>query len=170
MAKAAPPFSAVIDPDDESFAPPGDMPSRIVAYCEKTGQRPPQSKGSLVRTILESLALRYRAVLSGLEQVVGYRVDTLHIVGGGSQNGLLNRFAADALGRKVVAGPVEATAAGNVLVQLLAMGEIDSLHAGRDLIRRSFKLTSLPPTEAAAWDAAYERFLGLPSGDQSSMV
>ena len=94
--------------------------------------------------------------------MVGYRVDTLHIVGGGSQNGLLNRFAADALGRKVVAGPVEATAAGNVLVQLLAMGGIDSLRAGRDLIRRSFELTSLLPTEASAWDAAYERFLSLP--------
>ncbi len=162
MAHTARPFSAVIDPDDDTFVAPGDMPARIGAYCRKSGQNPPQTKGALTRTILESLALRYRTILAGLEEVVGHSVDTLHIVGGGAQNGLLNQFSANALNRRVIAGPVEATAAGNILVQMLAMGEIDSLQEGRDLLRRSVRLTRYLPGDTASWDAAYERFSRLP--------
>ena len=162
MAEMAIPFAAIINPDNEAFLPPGDMPARICAYCERTGQQPPPSKGAVVRTILESLALRYRKVLADVEKAVGYRVDVLYIVGGGAQNQLLNQFAANSLRRKVVAGPVEATSVGNIMVQLMAMGEIDSLQAGRDLIRRSFKLMTYHPTDTASWDTAYQRFSRLP--------
>ena len=161
MAGSAPPFSTIIDPDHGSFAQPGDMPGRISDYCEETGQQPPSSRGALVRTILESLALRYRAVLEGLEEAVGYRVDTVHLVGGGARNALLNQFTANSVNREVIAGPVEATSAGNVLMQLLAMGEIDSLREGRDIVRRSFEMATYRPLDTAAWDAAYERFQGL---------
>jgi rhamnulokinase len=158
LAARAPAFAALVNPDDAAFLPPGDMPARIRAFCRKTGQKPPADKGALVRCALESLALTYRRVLGRLERVTGQRVEVLHIVGGGSQNALLNQFAADAIGRPVVAGPVEATAAGNVLVQLLATKEIRSLAEGREVIRRSFPTTVFQPRDTAAWDAAYERF------------
>jgi rhamnulokinase len=161
MAEAAPPFSAIINPDNETFLLPGDMPSRITAYCRQTGQEPPPSKGALIRTILEGLALRYREVLARLEETVGHSIGALHVVGGGAQNALLNQFTANCLNLKVIAGPVEATAVGNILMQLMAMGEIDSLHAGRDIIRRSFDLATYRPTDTGAWDAAYEQFLKL---------
>ncbi|RPI25172.1 MAG: rhamnulokinase, partial [Chloroflexota bacterium] len=109
LAAEAKPFTAVIDPDDSSFLHPGDMPARIRAYCQKTGQRVPETKGEIVRTALESLALKYRRALSCLEDLVGVRLEPVHIIGGGTQNGLLNQLSADALGRSVIAGPVEAT-------------------------------------------------------------
>lgn len=163
LAEAAPPFFGLIDPDDERFVPPGHMPRRITEYCRETGQEPPHDRGSLVRTILESLALRYRTVLEGLEAAVGHTLDTLHIVGGGAQNELLNQLTASSIGRRVVAGPVEATSAGNVLMQMMAMGEIGSLQEGRDIVRRSFELTTYDPADRDAWDAAYRRFLELAS-------
>ena len=158
MAGSAPPFSAIIDPNHGAFVRPGDMPGRISDYCEETGQQPPSSRGALVRTILESLALRYRAVLEGLEEAVGYRVDTVHLVGGGARNALLNQFTANSVHREVVAGPVEATSTGNILMQLIATGEIGSLREGRDIVRRSFEIATYSPLDTAAWDAAYERF------------
>ena len=161
MADAAAPFSAIIDPDNPSFTPAGDMPSRVVEFCLKTGQEPPTTRGEMVRTILESLALRYRVVLEAIEGIIEERKDTLHIVGGGGQNFLLNQFTANALGRQVVVGPVEATAAGNVLMQLFSDGEISSLAEGRDIIRRSFELTSYIPEDADEWDEAYGRFQGI---------
>jgi sugar (pentulose or hexulose) kinase len=112
----------------------------------------------MVRCILESLALKYRRTLESLEELAGYRVDTLHIVGGGSQNRLLNQFTANATGRRVVTGPVEATAAGNALVQLIALGEIRGLAEGREVIRRSFEASSYEPSSAAAWNDAWNRF------------
>ena len=161
MAEVSDPFTAIIDPDDPSFTPAGDMPARIVDFCARTGQVPPSTRGEVVRTILESLALRYRMVLETIEGIVDSRMDTLHIVGGGGQNLLLNQFTANAVGRTVVAGPVEATAAGNVLMQMVAVGEISSLAEGREVIRRSFELTTYVPEDGDEWDRAYERFQGI---------
>lgn len=160
-ARSAPPFAAIIDPDDARFARPGDMPARIRAYCDETGQQPPATRGALVRTILESLALRYRWTLDGLENVLGHPIEVVHVVGGGSRNDLLNQFAADSLGRPVLAGPTEATAIGNVLLQLHAIGEINSLREGRELVRRSFKVVAYNPADTSVWRPAYERFLRL---------
>ena len=159
MAEASTPFAAIIDPDDPSFTSPGDMPSRIADYCSRSGQTPPSTRGEVVRTILESLALRYRMALEAIEDIVDSRMDTLHIVGGGGQNLLLNQFTANAVGRPVVVGPVEATAAGNVLMQMVASGEISSLDEGREIIGRSFELTTYLPENGDEWAEAYERFL-----------
>ena len=161
MAEASAPFTAIIDPDDPSFTPPGDMPARIADFCARSGQPAPSTRGEFVRTILESLALRYRMVLETIEGIVNRRQDTLHVVGGGGQNVLLNQFTANAVGRPVVVGPVEATAAGNVLLQMVAAGEISSLSEGREIIRRSFELTTYLPEDAVEWDEAYERFQGV---------
>jgi rhamnulokinase len=161
MAAAARPFSAVINTDAGEFLAPGDMPARVAAACRRAGMPPPDGRGEMARTVLESLALRYRWTLGKLEELVGHPLETLHIVGGGSQNQLLNQFTADAIGRPVVAGPVEATAAGNVLMQMLATGYLSSLAEGRELIRRSFETKVYLPRETAAWDEAYGRFLTL---------
>jgi sugar (pentulose or hexulose) kinase len=158
MAAEAPPFQATIDPDDEAFLSHGDMPARIQAYCRRTGQPVLEGKGPMVRSILEGLALKYRLNLERLERIVGRELEPLHIVGGGTQNKLLNQLTADATGRLVLTGPVEATALGNILMQALALGEIGSLQEGRELIRRSFPVEKYAPRTAARaeWDRAYE--------------
>lgn len=158
MAEESTRFVAVIDPDDPSFVQPGHMPARIAEFCERTQQAPPSNRGETVRTIMESLALRYRMVIDAIEGVAGQSIDTLHIVGGGGKNLLLNQFTANSIGRPVVVGPIEATAAGNILMQLLAMGEISSLSEGREIIRRSFDLTVYFPEDVDEWDDAYDRF------------
>ncbi len=158
MAEASAPFTATIDPDDPSFTPAGNMPARVVDFCARTGQSPPPTRGEVVRTILESLALRYRMVLETIEGIVDSRMDTLHIVGGGGQNLLLNQFTANAVGRPVVVGPVEATAAGNILMQMVAAREIASLAEGREIIRRSFELSTYFPEGSDVWEEAYGRF------------
>jgi rhamnulokinase len=159
LAEAAPPFSAFLDTDAGDFLAPGDMPRRIADYCARGGQAAPRDAGAIARVVLESLALKYRWTLEKLEELLGYRADALHIVGGGSQNELLNRFTADAIGRPLVAGPVEATAIGNVMMQMLAVGEIGSLEEGRDVVRRSFEARAYAPRDTGAWDAAYEKYL-----------
>ncbi len=159
MAAAAPPFTAVIDPDDSSFLAPGDMPSRIVEFCQRTGQTPPIGKGSLIRVALESLALKYRWVVEKLEELAQQPIEVVHIVGGGTQNKLLNQFAANATGRRVVTGPIEATAIGNILMQMLAVGQIGSLAEGRELVARSFPLETYLPQEKQVWTDAYQRIL-----------
>ena len=161
MAEASAPVTAIIDPDDPSFTPAGDMPVRIADFCDRTGQAGPSTRGEVVRTILESLALRYRMVLDTIEGIAEDRADTLHIVGGGGQNLLLNQFTANAVGRPVVVGPVEATAAGNILMQMVASGEISSLAEGREIIRRSFELTMYVPEDSDVWEEAFERFQGI---------
>lgn len=161
LAAEAPSFVAVIDPDDADFAHPGSMPERIKAYCQRTGQPEPDTIGSIARTIFESLALRYRWVLEKLEAIRGQRLERLHIIGGGSQNKLLNQFTANALNRPVVAGPSEATAIGNILLQMLALGDIASLEQGRELVRFSFETELYLPGETGPWDEAYARFLAL---------
>jgi rhamnulokinase len=157
-AAAAEPFVGLVDPDHDDFGSPGDMPSKIQDFCKRTDQRIPQDRGTIVRTALESLALKYRFVLERLEEMAGYRLDTLHIVGGGTQNKLLNQFAANAVEREVVTGPVEATSAGNILMQLYASGEIASLSEGRELIRRSFETETYTPEESGSWQDAFQRF------------
>jgi rhamnulokinase len=159
LATEAPAFGALIEPDAHDFLRPGDMPARIRDFCQRTGQRPPESKGAIVRCALVSLALKYRWVLEKLEALLGERLETIHIVGGGSQNQLLCQLAADATQRPVVAGPVEATAAGNVLMQAMARGRIASLDEAREVVRRSFEVTTYEPRAVAGWDEAYARFL-----------
>lgn len=159
QAKQARPFAAVIDPDCPDFASPGDMPARIRAFCKRTGQKAPSDMGGIVRTIYESLALKYRRVFGMLEELTGRRIGTLHVVGGGSQNILLNPCTANALQRPVVCGPVEATALGNLMMQLMATGEIGSLDEGREIVRDSFATKTWEPQDAPAWDAAYAKFL-----------
>jgi rhamnulokinase len=161
MAAEAPAFGPLVSLSDSRFLAPGDMPARIQAYCQETGQSVPQSRGEITRCALESLALEYRWVAERLDEIVGRQLPTIHIFGGGSQNRLLNQFAADATGRSVVAGPVEATAIGNILVQALALGHITNLAEGRALVRRSFRVESYEPADGAGWDQAYEKYLQL---------
>lgn len=164
-AAVAPPFHAVIDPD--AFLEPGHMPERIGAWAREHGEAVPQDVGTFTRVILESLALRYRQVLESLEELTSRSIETIHILGGGSQNSLLNQMVADCTRRTVVAGPTEATAAGNVLVQAMGAGLIGSLNELRRVVRRSFPLetfTPRPDSNGAEWDAAYERFRKLRGG------
>jgi len=158
LASGAPAFTAFIDVDAREFATPGNMPARICAHCEATGQPVPQDRGTVARVVFESLALKYRRTLEMLDQLAGRRHAVLHIVGGGTQNRLLSQFAANATGRPVVAGPIEATAAGNALMQMLATGAISSLSEGRAIIRRSFDTEEFEPQKTDAWDEAYARF------------
>ena len=165
LAKAAPAFAAFVQPDDWNFVRPGDMPNRIQEYCVNSGQAAPQDKGAIIRCALESLAFRYRWVLERLEELTGKKRSTINIVGGGCQNALLCQFTADATGRTVIAGPVEATATGNILLQALALGHISSLEEGRAIVRNSFDVITYEPQNAAAWDAAYPRYLAIAEKD-----
>jgi rhamnulokinase len=151
----------LLDPDAEEFSKPCDMPQAIRSYAEKTGQPVPETPGEYTRAILESLALRYRGLVTQLREWMPDLPDTLHIVGGGSQNALLNQMAADATGLRVVAGPVEATAIGNVLAQLMAAGEISSLEEGREIVRASFEPQVFEPQTSASWDEKAGRFAAL---------
>jgi len=159
MAAQATPLQSVVDPDYPEFLKHGDMPARIRAFCQMTDQPVPQSKGEVIRCALESLALKYRWVLERLEEILSRRLEPIHIVGGGTQNRLLNQLAADATGRQVVTGPIEATAAGNVITQAMALGHIASLEEGRRIVRHSFDVATYEPTNVAEWDEAYGRFL-----------
>jgi rhamnulokinase len=156
MAEAAPAMTAFIDPDDERFLRPGDLPARIRAFCRETGQPEPDDHGTLFRVILESLALRYAVVLAELAAASGVEPDGVHVVGGGANNALLNRLTAGATGLRVEAGPVEATAIGNLLVQAVATGHLATLAEGRELVRRSFPTTTFDP--AGDWATARARF------------
>jgi rhamnulokinase len=149
---------AWIDPDAAEFARSCDMPEVIGAWIEKSGQRRPTSQAQLVRTILESLALKYRKTLEGLKALQSGLPDTLHVVGGGCRNSLLNQMTADATGLRVVAGPVEATACGNVIAQMLARGDISSLAEGRSILAESFDPEIFEPTDPAPWDAKAKAF------------
>lgn len=158
LAEAAPPRSAFVEPDNPSFLLPVSMPSAIAEYCRKTGQAVPDSPGAFVRVCLESLALKYRWVMERLEELLGRRLQVIHIVGGGSQNRLLNQLTADCCKRVVLAGPVEATSIGNILVQMLGLGWLSSLEEARAVVRQSFPLERFEPREPDVWDEAYGRF------------
>ncbi len=155
----APHFAALIDPDDPGFLNPPDMPEAVAAYCRRTGQAVPPTRAAMVRAILESLALKYRFVLDQLREVLGHPIEKIHIIGGGARNVLLCQLTADATGLPVVAGPAEATAVGNILVQAMALGLVSSPAGMRRIIRESFPLESYRPAgPPAEWDAAYGRF------------
>lgn len=161
LAAAARPFLAVVDPDYAEFLPPGDMPSRIRAYCRETRQPVPETKGEIVRCAMEGLALRYRWVLERTEEMLRTTLNPIHIVGGGTKNELLSQLTSSAIGRRVITGPSEATATGNVLVQALALGLVDSLADGRRVVRNSFPVKTFEPGDRSGWDSAYARFLSL---------
>ncbi len=157
MAENAAPFAGHIDVDDSSFLPPGDMPKRVTDYLAKTGQKTTKDKGQIIRIILESLALRYRAVMEAIEDATGQTVDVLHIVGGGIQNELLCRFTANALGKKVITGPIEATASGNILMQAIATGQNKTLAEAREIVRKSFEMKEFQPQDTAEWLKQYKK-------------
>jgi rhamnulokinase len=152
------PLQHLIDPDDSSFVLPQHMPQAVVAFCAKTGQSTPFGPGQVTRTILESLALKYRQVLELLERLTGTKFREIRIVGGGSRIDLLNQFTADATGRRVLAGPVEATALGNLGMQMLATRAVGSLNEARDLISTSFPARIFEPKDTDHFEEAYKRF------------
>ncbi len=161
LAESARPFVSLVDPDDASFILPPSMPAAIAEFCHTTGQPAPAEPGAVVRCALESLALRYRWVLERLEELTGRRLETIHVVGGGSQNTMLCQFTADACNRLVVAGPVEATAIGNVLVQALGLGLVGSLAEARAILRHSFDVRTYEPRQVERWHEPYQRWLRL---------
>lgn len=161
MSATAAPFQAMLNPDDNTFLNPSNMPAAITEYCKRTSQRPPMGVAETVRCIVESLAMKYRWVIERLEEVTSRKIETIHIIGGGSQNKLLCQATADATGCTVLAGPIEATALGNVLVQALATGRIESIAEGRSVVGRSFPQIEYDPRDTAAWDEPYARFLSL---------
>ena len=159
-AARVPAFTALVDPDDARFLPPGDMPARIAAYCTETGQTPPQSQSETVRCILDSLALAYRRSVRRAAELSGRPVENVHLVGGGARNTLLCQLTADACGLPVMAGPVEAAAIGNALVQARTGGVLSGgLAELRALIRSTHDVRLYLPTTGAevAWRAAEER-------------
>lgn len=161
LAVESDPFMAVINPDDDAFFHPGDMPEHIRQYCQKTGQHIPQTKSEVLRVALESLALKYRWVLERTEELSGKRLEPIHIIGGGTKNRLLNQLTADATDRMVVTGPVEATAIGNVLMQAIGLGHLGSLAEAREVVRNSFEVEEYHPGNREGWDEAYAKLLEL---------
>jgi rhamnulokinase len=154
LAAKAPALRSIVNLDDPRFLNPPDMPKAIQDFCRETGQPVPKTAGELVRCAYESLALKYRQVLGWLEELTGNRLEVIHIVGGGSKSDMLNQFTADACQRPVIAGPVEATAMGNLLVQIRASGELSSLAEMREVVRRSSQVRTYQPGEAGPWEAA----------------
>jgi len=151
-------FAVFVDPNDASFYNPANMEEAIVAFCRKTGQEPPRDRGTMLRSVYESLALKYRAVGEQIAAVSGTSNRVVHIVGGGSKNELLNQFTANACGLKVVAGPEEATAIGNAMVQARGLGVIFDMGDAKELVRAAFPIREYRPRDRPAWEAAYRRF------------
>jgi len=158
LASEASPFGPLIDPDDPSFFNPSNMEEAIQAFCKRTEQPAPKDRGTILRTVYESLAFKYRMVNEQICEVCENETKTVHIVGGGSKNKLLNQFASDCMGMPVLAGPEEATAVGNFMVQALGLGCIESLHEALPLIRSAFPIETFEPKDAASWNAEYDRF------------
>jgi len=158
LAMSAPAHESFIDPDDPVFASPGGMPDKICDYCARTGQKVPQSKGAILRVATESLALKYSVIFDGFTSLSGKTFDCLHAGGGGIQNEFLAQATASALGVDVIAGPVEATSCGNIIVQMMATQHIPDLATGRQLIRDSFDFITYQPEDSASWKEARERF------------
>jgi rhamnulokinase len=159
LAAAARPLVSFINPDASDFLAPENMPETIRRFCARAGQPVPADEGAILRCALDSIAMKFRHLLGMCEQLAGGRIDTIHIVGGGTKNRLLCQAGADASGRRVVAGPVEATSIGNLMMQAVAAGDVASIAEARDVIRRSFAVDEYEPKNTPAWDEAYERFL-----------
>ena len=162
LAGEAEPFRTLVATGWPLLAEPGGMPAKLRAYARATGQPEPDTPGRLVRCCLESLALTYARVLDQLEAVLARRFEVLHIVGGGSRNGVLNRMTADATGRVTVVGPAEATAVGNLLVQAMGSGEVADPATIRRIVRASFPTGTIRPRPDPAWDRARECWAALP--------
>lgn len=160
-AVASEPLKCLINPDDLSFQTPGNMSRRIQEYCEKTGQYVPQTKGEIVRCIFDSLAMCYRRTVEMMDDVTGKKTPFINIVGGGTKEEPLCRLTADACGRPVYTGPVEATALGNIAVQAIALGELRDVKEARSVIADSFEIKCFEPHNTEMWDAGYEKFLKL---------
>lgn len=161
-AKEATPFRSFIDPDDASFATPGDMPGKIREFCRRTNQPVPETVGEIVRCIYQSLALKYRKTAESIETIIGKDIRTIHVVGGGTKDHFLSQMTADACNMQVIAGPEEATAIGNLMMQAIAAGAVSSLAEARKIVAASFDVkTYAPSADRAAWDQAYQRFLAL---------
>lgn len=158
LARREPAFTCFIDPDAPEFASPGDTPGKIRAFCERTGQRMPETDGALVRCIYESLAMKYRFAIEQTQKNTGKRFEILHLLGGGTKDSFLCQMAADSLGIPVIAGPTEATALGNILLQLIALGDIPDLDYGRKLIRTQEKVTEYSPNSRPELEEAYHLF------------
>ena len=158
LAMAAKPLRSLVNLNDPRFLNPPDMPKAIQEFCRKTKQLVPKTDGELVRCAYESLALKYRETLEALEALTGEKIEVIHIVGGGSLNKLLNQFTADACQRPVLAGPVEATALGNLLTQIRADGEVGSLAEMREVVRRSTAVETFQPDVKSNWDRAAQIF------------
>jgi rhamnulokinase len=163
LAAKAPALRSLVNPDDPRFLNPADMPKAIQSYCAETGQPVPKSEGELVRCAYESLALKYRQVLGWLEELTGNSIEVIHIVGGGSKSEILNQFTADACQRPVLAGPVEATALGNLLVQVRSSGELSSLADMRKVVAKSSEVQTFNPGRFERWESAVAKFESLPA-------
>ncbi len=161
LSASARPLVSFINPDAAEFLAPDNMPEAIRRFCRRTGQAVPGDEGAVLRCGLESIAMKFRHVLGMCESLIGGRIETIHIVGGGTRNRQLCQAAADACGRRVVAGPVEATAIGNLMVQAISAGDVGSIAAAREVIRRSFDVEEYEPRNTKVWDDAYPRFLNL---------
>ncbi|QGJ70225.1 Carbohydrate kinase FGGY [Planctomycetales bacterium 10988] len=159
MAAKAPALESFIDPDHGAFASPSDMPQAIAEFCSDTGQKVPHEHDAFIRCAIDSLAMKQRYVLEGLEKLAGHPIKKIHVVGGGTQNELLCQATANATGRLVIAGPVEATAIGNLVMQAISAGSIGSLAEARQIVRKSFPTKTYEPQDAGRWEEAYEHFL-----------
>jgi rhamnulokinase len=161
LTAEAPALRSLLFVGDNRFLAPGNMMARIQEFCSESNQSVPQTDAEIVRCILESLALEYRWATEKLRELSGKILPVIHIIGGGSRNRLLNQFTADATGCQVIAGPVEATAIGNILLQAIGLHHLSSLAEGRALVFRSFDMTAYEPRTSSAWDEAYNRYLAL---------
>jgi rhamnulokinase len=160
-AEKAPPFRSLIDPNDPIFHDPGEMTPRINGYCSQTGQESPMSIGEHIRCVYESLALNYRYAFGQLDEIVGVRPPVIHVIGGGSLNRVLNQMTADSIGVQVVTGPVEATALGNAIVQLVSLGELGGVSEAREVLSESLEMQVYSGRKTGGWDEAYKRFTEL---------
>ncbi len=155
------PFKCLINPDDDMFLNPGNMPDAIVKYCKATGQPVPENKGEVARCIYESLVLKYRYTINNIENITGKKIEKLHIIGGGAYNEMLNQLTANAVGIPVIAGPTEATAIGNIMMQAKALGVVNSVSEIREIVSNSVDVITYVPKPELDWDSAYKRFLKL---------
>lgn len=158
MAWAATPFESLIDVDYPTFGVPGNMPARIKEYCEKTGQKAPETPGDVIRCAAQSLAFKIAMAVDGMEETLGRKINKIHMVGGGIKDTMVCKFIANASGRTVIAGPVEATSTGNAIVQFIALGKLKDLSEARAVIRNSFPVKTYEPEDREAWAEAYAKF------------
>jgi rhamnulokinase len=158
MSESAEPFKHLIDPDDKSFLNPGNMPEAIKAFCKNTGQSEPEGKAEIARCIYDSLVLKYKHTIHQIENITGEKIEKLHIIGGGANNQMLNRLTANALGIPVIAGPVEATAIGNIMMQAKALGLVKNVNEIREIVRNSFDVVTYNPEPKLDWNSTYDRF------------